>query len=65
MERLSVPRYMVPGMVKFDPEGFDAMMARIADEDTAAAEAGRYEDMEPTFEYLQMLGAGHLRPPPD
>ncbi|MGP4033673.1 hypothetical protein [Pseudarthrobacter sp. 1C304] len=39
-------------MVKFDPEGFVPMMDRIAAEDEAAAAAGRYEDMEPDYEYM-------------
>lgn len=44
-------------MVKFDPEGFAAMMARIAAEEEAAAAAVRYEDLEPDYEYLPTLAA--------
>lgn len=36
-------------MVKFDPDGFDAMMARIAAEQEARSP---YEDLEPEYEFL-------------
>lgn len=36
-------------MVKFDPDGFDAMMARIAAEQEAESP---YEDLEPDYEYI-------------
>ena len=39
-------------MVKFDPEGFAAMMGRKAAEDEAKAAAARYEDLEPDHEYM-------------
>jgi hypothetical protein len=39
-------------MVKFDPEGFKAMMGRIAAEEQAEAAGGRYEDLEPDYEYM-------------
>jgi hypothetical protein len=39
-------------MVKFDPEGFAAMMGRIAEEEQAEAAGGRYEEMEPEYEYM-------------
>lgn len=39
-------------MVKFDPEGFKAMMGRIAAEDEAKAVAARYEELEPDYEYM-------------
>lgn len=39
-------------MVKFDPEGFLAMMGRIAAEDVAAADSLSYEDPEPDYEYM-------------
>jgi hypothetical protein len=39
-------------MVKFDPEGFAAMMGRIAAEDEAKAVAARYKDLEPDYEYM-------------
>ncbi|GGH93378.1 hypothetical protein ACFFGR_07735 [Arthrobacter liuii] len=39
-------------MVKFDPEGFAAMMGSIRAEEEAAAAAGRYEDLEPDYEYM-------------
>ncbi|WP_181365205.1 hypothetical protein [Arthrobacter sp. HMWF013] len=36
-------------MVKFDPEGFAAMMARINEEERSASP---YEDLEPDYEYM-------------
>jgi len=39
-------------MVKFDPDGFNAMMDRIAAEDEAKAAVSRYEDLEPDYEYM-------------
>jgi len=44
-------------MVKFDPEGFDAMMARIAAEERemerqAATLRSPFEDLEPDYEYM-------------
>jgi hypothetical protein len=39
-------------MVKFDPEGFLAMMGRIAAEKKADAAATRHEDLEPDYEYM-------------
>ena len=39
-------------MVKFDPEGFKAMMGRIAAEEEADALAARYKDVEPDYEYM-------------
>jgi hypothetical protein len=39
-------------MVKFDPEGFKAMMGRIAAEEHAEAAAATYADLEPDCEYM-------------
>lgn len=49
-------------MVKFDAEGFAAMMGRIADEEQAEAAAGRYEEIEPDYKYMPGAGA-HVRLP--
>lgn len=49
---LSYPAATVRRMVKFDPEGFMAMMGRIAAEGEAAATAVGYEDLEPDYEYM-------------
>lgn len=37
-------------MVKFGPDGFDAMMVRLAAEQEAAKSP--YEDLEPDYEYM-------------
>jgi hypothetical protein len=39
-------------MVKFDPEGFLAMMDRIAAEKAAPADSKQYEELEPDYEYM-------------
>ncbi|MFD0046969.1 hypothetical protein ACFVGV_17445 [Pseudarthrobacter scleromae] len=39
-------------MVKFDPEGFAAMMARIDADEEAASAAARYEELEPDYEFM-------------
>lgn len=54
MVSLSEPATTFAGKVKFDPEGFDAMMARIAAEKKEVA-ASKYEDLEPDYEYMQGL----------
>lgn len=50
---MSHPTPTIPGMVKFDPEGFLAMMARIEAEDRdKAVVRSPYEDLEPDYEFL-------------
>jgi hypothetical protein len=39
-------------MVKFDPEGFLAMMDRIAAEKAATADSKQFEDLEPDYGYM-------------
>jgi hypothetical protein len=39
-------------MVKFDPEGFKAMMGRISAEEESQAAAAGYEDVEPDYECM-------------
>lgn len=40
-------------MVKFDPEGFAAMMARIKEEERQQSTlCSPYEDQEPDYEYM-------------
>lgn len=42
------------GMVKFDPEGFKAMMARIEAEEMTSA----FEELEPDYEYMSAPWCG-------
>lgn len=49
-------------MVKFDPEGFAAMMGRIAEEEQSEAAARRYEDMEPDHEFMAACGGPRETP---
>jgi hypothetical protein len=43
-------------MVKFDPEGFKAMMGRIAADEEAKTVSAQYEDLEPDYEYMTGTG---------
>ena len=52
-------------MVKFDPEGFTAMMARIKAEERekerqATVLRSPFEDMEPDYEYMQAMALSVL-----
>lgn len=47
---MSQPPATLAGMVKFDPDGFKAMMARIEAEEVQSP----HEEIEPDYEYLRL-----------